>query len=164
MLKRIIDNGWQWPILIITILGSSVIANIAVVIRASSDPSFVIEKDYYDNALNWDASQEAKRKSEALGWELRAHAAIVKNGDAKLQVQVEVEDAQGRPIEDANVWVKGFAIARSADVVSGAMPRGAEGYRAELDAHRPGLWQLDFKVSRGSDVFIHSMRTDVYVR
>jgi len=164
MFKKIKANGWQWPILIVAILGTSVVANIAVVIRASADPSFVIEKDYYENALHWDDSQEAKRQSRALGWSLKADAAIVSAEPNKLAVEVSLRDADGRPIEDAQVYVKGFAVARSGRVVSGRVPPVGSAYRVDLDAPRAGLWQLDFRVKRGTDVFVERVRTDVYVR
>ena len=165
MLKKIKDNGWQWPMFVVAILGTSVIVNIAVVIRASSDPSFVIEKNYYEDALNWDLSQETKRKSEALGWVLKADAAIASGGEDKLALEVNLRDAQGRPIDNAQVYVKAFAVARSGNIVTGKVPPVGTAYRVELDkASRPGLWQLDFRVQRGGDVFLQRVRTDVFVR
>lgn len=165
MLKKIKENGWQWPMLVVAILGTSVIVNIAVVIRASADPSFVIEKNYYEDALNWDMSQEAKRKSAALGWNLDAKAAIPSGSQDKLALEVSLVDASGKPIENAQIYVKAFAVARSGDMVTGKVPPSGTAYRAELDkATRPGLWQLDFRVQRGGDVFVQRIRTDVYVR
>ncbi len=165
MLKKIKENGWQWPMLVVAILGTSVIVNIAVVIRASADPSFVIEKNYYEDALNWDMSQEAKRKSAALGWNLDAKAAIPSGSQDKLALEVSLVDASGKPIENAQIYVKAFAVARSGDMVTGKVPPSGAAYRAELDkATRPGLWQLDFRVQRGGDVFVQRVRTDVYVR
>ncbi|MEM9691522.1 MAG: FixH family protein [Myxococcota bacterium] len=164
MWKAFKEKGLQWPLLIVAILGSSVIANIAVVVRASSDPSFVIEEDYYENALNWDVDQEAQRQSDALGWAIEADARIAAADPSQIELDVRVADAQGRPVQNAQVFVKAFAIARSADVVGGAVPAVGTAYRGTLDAARPGLWELDFKVQAGPDVYLQRVRTDVYVR
>ncbi|MEL6544011.1 MAG: FixH family protein [Myxococcota bacterium] len=73
-------NGNHWPWLLAGLLLSGVAMNIAMVLRASNDPSFAVEEDYYQKAVNWDEYREQLRKSEALGWQFTLNPSLDETG------------------------------------------------------------------------------------
>jgi nitrogen fixation protein FixH len=150
-------RGLHWPVIVVLILGGSVSMHLVILAKATGDPSFVIEKDYYEQATRWDATQEERRASEALGWKVDARARAV---GPDLEVEIAVTDAAGRPIEGADVWVKGFAIARSAAVAHATLDFDDTRYRGRLDHGRPGLWDLDVEVRLHDQRFLTKKRVE----
>jgi nitrogen fixation protein FixH len=150
-------RGMQWPAIVVAILASSVIMHVVILMKASGDPSFVIKDDYYEEATRWDATQEERRASEALGWTVEATAQTV---GPELEVHLTVVDAAGRAIEGAQIWVKGFAVARSGEIAHATLEPSGDGYRGRLDHGRPGLWDLDVEVRLRDQRFVTKQRVE----
>ena len=92
-------DGRYWPFLIVALLSVSVIANVFLIIKATTDPSFAVERDYYAKAVTWDEHQQEQADSNALGW----HAALKAERD---RLELRLLDADGRPIVDEPVHVR----------------------------------------------------------
>lgn len=142
-------NGAWFPYLLTALLLISVGSNIYLVIRATNDPSFAVEPDYYQKAVGWDDKQAAQAQSDALGWQVEL--------DAELQgLTVHLRDRLGRPIADAEVRVEAFHNARAQERIRGQLVSQGDGtYVWERDFARPGIWEYRLAAQRDDDRFVH---------
>ena len=148
-------RGAHWPFLIVALLAGGVGANVYLLVRASSDPSFSVEPDYYAKAVAWDAHLEQARRNAALGW--RAELSTGAGG-----VLVRVTDRDGRAVAGARVDLEAFPMARGNQVVRGTLlETGDHAYRADLPVTRPGLWEFRLAVVRRADTFTAVVSQDV---
>ncbi len=85
--------------LIIGLLAASVGFMSYTLYRATSDPTFAIEPDYYKKAMNWDQTQRQQAASDALGW--AATFAVVKAPGAQTVTRIRLADRDGAPVSGA---------------------------------------------------------------
>lgn len=157
-------TGWQWPLIIVGLLLIPVVGNIVLVMKATGDPSFVIEEDYYRKAVSWDQTMEQEKKNRQLGWtvELTTLPEIV--GGEFTTVSMALRDSDGSVIPDALVDVAVFHNARASRVVKATAAIADDGvYKARLDLRKSGLHEFQVEATRGSDVFTYKTQQDVWV-
>ena len=156
-------RGAWWPIAITGILATTVGANIWVMTIASDDPSFAIEQDYYRKAVAWDSTLSQARENVRLGWRLTPTLGVIADqGGARLSATLT--DSAGVPIPGATIRVSARHVARANDVQEVMLlAAGSSGYAGELDARRPGQWELRFDVRAGSSHFTHVARVDASI-
>jgi nitrogen fixation protein FixH len=156
---NITGSGRFWAFFPVMILAPLMGGLLYLVHRASSDPSFAVEDRYYAKAVTWDARLAERRANDALGWQARSGVSASK---ATRDVSLQLVDREGRPVVGARVEVDAFAVARSSRIVHGVLSETAPGsYEGGLDASRPGLWELTFRATRGSDRFTTVTRSDL---
>lgn len=152
------SRGTFWPVFLGVLLALGVGANLVLLLVASGDPSFAVERDYYRKGIEWDRTLAQRRANARLGWALSCD---VRRGGAGLPsstMTVRLEDAAGVPIPDASISLEAFHNARAAQIVEASLPpAGAGAYRADLALVRPGLWELRFRAVRGEDVFTKTL-------
>ncbi len=155
-------SGMGWPIAMTAILATTVVANFGVLYVADHDPSFVVEKDYYQKAVHYDDEIDQELRNQKLGWTLQPTVApIAPNGSG---VNVRLSDAGGRPLGGATVRVSALFNARAGDVLDAtlsAVAPGSNDYFARLPMRHAGEWELRFDATRGSDHFTAVRRVDV---
>lgn len=140
-------NGAWFPYMLIALLLISVGANVYLLVRATNDPSFAVEPDYYQKAVDWDEHQEARVASERLGWSAEVEA-------SRDGVLVRLEDAAGIPVEGAKVDVVAFHNARAGDRRRARLSEEGKGvYRMDGPFERPGLWEIRISAVRDQDYF-----------
>ncbi|MEM9692368.1 MAG: FixH family protein [Myxococcota bacterium] len=139
------------------ILGGSVLANVYFVIKATGDPSFAIEKDYYQKAVAWDDTVEQNAASAALGWDVEVETT---SHNSKMQLGLVLVDDQRRPIHGADVTVRAFAIARSNQTYSTVLSERDGRYEGSFEGSRPGLWELVVEARLGSERFEKKLRLE----
>jgi len=150
-----VKRGAHWPFLLAGLLAAGVGANVYLLVRASTDPSFSVEPDYYAKAVAWDAHAAQLRKNADLGW-----TADLSTGAAG--VVVRLSDREGRPVAGARVDLEAFPLARGNQVVNGSLLETADhGYRADLPIKRPGLWEFRLTAVRDADAFTAVVQQDV---
>ncbi|HSO24953.1 MAG TPA: FixH family protein [Chondromyces sp.] len=146
-----------WPFVIAGALALHVLASLAMVYVATSDPSYAVEEDYYAKSMAWDATRAQERTNADLGWELAASAAPPSEPGAQPVLEVRLSDAAGAPVDGAAVAVQAFHNARSHDIIRAPLQGAGNGlYRATLPMRRDGRWELRFTVDRGTDHFTFS--------
>lgn len=149
-----------WPLLVVCLLGFTVVINVILVMKATNDPSFAVEEDYYQKAVNWDEQMAERRESDALGWTVELQTAPADSAEMKLIVLVK--DRDGRPISDGAVLVTARHNARSNRPVTASLDASPDGgYRGPIALIRPGLWQFDVEVTRNDDRYRTSVRRDI---
>ena len=152
-------RGSGWPIGIVAVLAVTVGANIWVMRVAGDDPSFAIEPDYYAHAVAWDSTMAQEARNRVLGWVVDAELRSF-SPDVGAQLDVAVRDASGAPVQNAEVRVTAFAIARSALRVNVALRPSADRYAAIIPLHHGGAWELRLEVRRGHDRLSVTRRVD----
>ena len=156
-------RGRYWPFAIAGLLLASVVANVALIVVASGDPSFAVERDYYRKALAWDAVMAQQQANADLGWSLAATLEPAASGGARLAVSLG--DRAGRPLGAAQIRVEAFHGARAADVVDALLvPREDGRYDVTLPIERAGAWELRFRVQRTADAFTAVLTRELRAR
>ena len=148
-------RGWVWPLFLGGLLVLGVGANLVLLVVATGDPSFAVERDYYRKGMEWDRTLAQRQADARLGWTLSCE---VRAGT----VEVALRDASGAPVPGATVSLEGFHNARAAQIVTAVLAEAGEGtYRAQAPIARPGLWELRFRAVRGVDVYTQTVTYEV---
>ncbi|MFI4915359.1 MAG: FixH family protein [Phycisphaerales bacterium JB060] len=152
------DRAWVWPLAVVCILTVSMVVCGITVVAAVSDPSYAVEDDYYQKAVDWDHAREIEIASERLGWNADA---VLTTGDGILAVTLE--DAEGQPITGASVRAVVFHHARRGDARELVLQSQDNGrYTAVLHRPREGQWQVRLRVSRERHQFV--LTRDIFSR
>jgi len=158
-------KGWQWPWIVGGLMALVVGANLILIYLATSDPSFAVEADYYQKALDWDDKRAQDRTNAELGWSLELDVARTRSTDGTVELTARLIDEDGQPISDATIRLQAFHNARAAHILKSDLERDGDGrYSASLPMHRPGLWEFRFEVSRAGDRFTHTTVEELYWR
>ncbi len=139
---------FPWPGLVFVFIGTTVLVQGATLFYALGDDSFAAVADYDAKAQAWDEHSADLRASEALGWDITATGTTVEASAMILELQLEGAPGpvQGRFVAYHN----GHPQQRYEGAVQGddagrlAIPIGDD---------RPGWWQLELELSRGTDHF-----------
>jgi nitrogen fixation protein FixH len=147
-----------WPTIVVTVLSGYVAFGLIAARVATNDPHAAIEPDYYRKAVDWDSTVAQARRSAALGWRMTPMLSAIGNGSAAL-LSLELRDAGGAAVSDAQVSVEARQIAHAYDVVRATLGmRGDGAYAARVPVGRPGLWELRVVATRGADRYETSVR------
>lgn len=149
-------SGRVWALLPVGLLAACLLGLGTMGVIAARDPSFSLERDYYERAVHWEREQAQWTENARLGYRLELESAD------PAELVVRVRDAEGLVLRGASVHAEAFANARAASVRELEFSEAADGtYRAKLGAARPGLWEFRFRVQRASERFTHVVRTDL---
>lgn len=150
-----------WWMIPVALLVASVGGQVVLAYAATSDPSFAVEEDYYQKAVDWDAKRAQDAVNEKLGWQVK-----VEPMNASLRGPVLLSatliDRAGKPISGATLDVEAFHNARMNQKTKVTLVEKAPGrYQAELSVRRPGLWELRFRAVKSPDTFTSVVQRDV---
>lgn len=121
--------------------------------RATSDPTFAIEPDYYQKALKWDATQAERSQSAALGWD--AQVEISRDTGGKGATLVRLRGPDGAAVAGASVEGVCFPFVRSNDRRTIEFKEREPGvYVAEIAYPVSGRWEFRLSAVRGDSKFI----------
>ena len=158
-------KGWQWPWIVGGLMAVVIGANLILIHLATSDPSFAVEEDYYQKALDWDQKRAQDRTNAQLGWMLDLDVARERSADGSVEVTVSLADREGRPIPDASIHLRAFHNARAAHIFESDLARGATGrYTASLPLRRPGQWEFRREAERAGTRFTYTTLQELYWR
>lgn len=148
-------DGRYWPFLIVGLLSISVGANVILILKATSDPAFAVEKDYYQKAVDFDATQKARAESARLGWRVALKA-------ERDRLEVRLFDDAGVPISDATLAVEAFHNARANQIIAGELePEGPGLYAMNRPFARPGIWEYRLTAVRGEQRYIETIQEEI---
>ncbi|MEO7360161.1 MAG: FixH family protein, partial [Gemmatimonadaceae bacterium] len=155
--------GMAWPIGITAILATSVIGNLIMMRVANNDPSFAIEDNYYQRAVDFDTTMQQQRRSDALGWTATVAIDGVRGGAGLLRVQLS--DSSALPITADSVIAVAFFNARAnerARLILTHEPIDSPGaYQHAIAVAHPGQWEVQIGAWRGHEHFVLSTRVEV---
>ncbi len=148
----------RWPLLIAGLLTVHAAAMITYAVIASSNPSYAVEKDYYQKALHWDEKRAQDAANTSLGWEAAVSA---RPGDqpGKAVLTITLRDRGGEPVGGAAAHVEVFHMADSGRVLEADLEETSPGtYGATLPMERDGKWELRLRARRGKDLFTAALK------
>ncbi|MHC4824043.1 MAG: FixH family protein [Planctomycetota bacterium] len=149
-------TAWKWmpfSLLLLTVLFAAWRIELAL-----NDPHFAAVDDYYRQAADWDKHMEEVRTSQALGW--RMTLSPVRADDRQVQdVLFSLQDAEGNPVPGVtgeltayhNAYPKQRVVIDLEGLESGT-------YRARVLLDRPGIWNWQFRLHRGEQLWIGEMQ------
>ncbi len=158
-------KGAVWPWLIAGALALHVVVSLIVVFFATSDPSYAVEEDYYQKAIDWDLKRAQDLTNEKLGWLFEFDVAPPERPGDQPQLEASLADAEGAPLTGATVTVEAFHNSRSGDILRAVLaPTDEPGvYRANLPMQHNGRWELRFTVNQDGRQFTHNETRHLFV-
>ena len=158
-MKLALTSAQRWPAAIIAVLVGQMAFGVWTARVAGSDPHFAVEPNYYDRAVNWDATMAQSRKDRALGW--HANATLTRSVGTAATLHVSLTDSSGTPIVADSITADVLAIAHS-DVIDRVTlsSNGAEYTGAVISAGN-GLWEIQLRARRGADLFTSTLRAEL---
>jgi len=154
-------RGWYWPLLVIALLLVPVAANGYLMLRASNDPSFAIEKDYYKKAVAWDHHQAQEARNAALGWRIDLKAGTP-GADGRTPFVAHLLDRSRQPIAGAQIDVVALRIARSGQLLeTTATPGGGANYVFSLPISGAGWHEFQMTARHGGERFSTTLRQEL---
>jgi len=160
-----VKKGAVWPYLIAGALALHVVVSLIVVFIATSDPSYAVEEDYYQKAIDWDEKKAQDRSNADLEWLFEFTVKPPdRPGDQPL-LEVTLRDAAENPLTGATVSVEAFHNSRSADILRAVLHASGEPgvYRASMPMQRNGRWELRFSVRRDDQLLTRSETRHLFV-
>jgi len=155
--------GMGWPIGIAAVLLTSVAGNLVLMRIANNDPSFAIERDYYQRAVAFDTTMREASRSDALGW--TADMALAADRAERGALRIRILDRNGAPVPTDSISVVAFFNARANDRftlhLSGADLESPGVYRAVIPVSHRGQWEVQVDAWRGSEHFVATSRVEV---
>ncbi|RLE25488.1 MAG: hypothetical protein DRJ65_07630 [Acidobacteria bacterium] len=152
----------RWPLFIIGLLVLQVGLGGFFFFKATSDPSFAVEEDYYQKAVNWEAKQAQDQKNTELGWTLLQAVGTINDDQTTRTLTAVLHHADGSVIPGAVVQVETFHNVRAGEILRAELEETTPGqYEVQLPMLRPGLWEIRFTVNLGSETFTHTARVHV---
>jgi len=154
----------------VSLLFLILIINIAVWNNASNDPSHVVIKGYYDQAVNYGETARQDSISNALGWEvgyrfIMPEATSVDAAESgyppNSRVALDIVDAQGLAVLGASVRLIAFHLAHSATPIDVDVQATDSGYFCDLRLGPAGLWNLSLQVQKGDTLFTHRIQKEL---
>ncbi len=155
-------SGSIWAYVPALLLGSMLLGLGTLAYIAIDDPHFALEPNYYDKAVHWDRARAEARASNELGLRLSLRRTLEMAPDGKVDVELEIVDRAGAPFSAAEVQLEALPNAYANRVQDTRLRETSPGvYRGNLIRGTLGLWQLRFRVSRGTARFSQILRADV---
>ncbi len=148
-----------WMLLPFMLLGATLVGWGFMVAVALDDPSFSVEPDYYEKAVEWDQHQAQQTKNEELGWQIKSQ---LEARGPDMQLAIELSGRHGTRLRGARVSVRAFHVARGADVVEAVLGEREDGtYAATLPMRRPGIWEVRYLAERAGERFTAVQREEL---
>lgn len=151
-----------WPGLVFALLGAQLVLVIVAIYLSTSDPSVVVEPNYYQQALHWDEHAAQLRTNAALGWSLTLDVAPRADLRGQRELTATLLNRDDTPLDGATVSIMLFHHARGHDRTDLTLTAAGDGrYVALAPLRRAGLWQFRCTVQRGPDTFTAVVDQDV---
>lgn len=156
------NRGMFWPILITTMLGAHVVAGIVVITVSVSDPSFAVEENYYEKAMDWDQTARQRATNDRLAWRVDLSPRVHAGRHPTHDVELTLSDATGAPLDGASVRIECFPNIRASERVTLNAATDANGHATvALDPDHFGLWEFRLRITHEDSVFTHRHRTQI---
>ena len=142
-------KGRFWPWFVLALLAVPLVGDSILIFMVSTDPSFAVEENYYEKALEWDQKQVQRARNQQLGWRVEPRF-LPTAADGGLPLEVALVGRDGETLADARVRMRAFAHARPARVQEEVLHKVDAGvYATRIRSPRRGWWRLEFQVTRG---------------
>jgi len=150
--SRARGRAWVWPLGVVGMLCVSLTVCAITVVAAVGDPSYAVEPDYYQRAVDWDKQQAMLATSQALGWNTEFGLDLTSG-----EIVITLTDSLDRPLEGAVARALVFHHARRNDAQELLLQPSEPGrYAAKVASPREGQWQVRLHVRRGPETYVQT--------
>jgi len=158
-LKRYLRTGKHWPIMLVVLFVTQASIVLGTAIVASGPGAKPIDTGYYAKSLDWDQEHAVRLRAEELGWSLTTQIGEPIGVPPSRVVRVELNDHEGKPIENAVIRMKCYHRAYSTDATEIVLAPTADGaYEGSVIVRKQGLWDFQYAVrARGEDAMIREL-------
>ncbi len=158
-----IESTTRWPIWAlfpVGLLALLLTIQVFMVSVATNDPAFAVEEDYYRRAVEWDRHAAQLATNRQLAWDVAW--AVAARSERIGQLEVRLENPNGRPIADASVELVAFPNARSSQRQTLKARELTPGhYATPFELTHPGLWEFRLTAQAGGQKFTSVKQLDV---
>lgn len=158
-MKLAISEARRWPVIIITVLAAQIGFGIWMARLAGNDPHHAVEPDYYARAVNWDSTMAQSRRDRALGW--NAATTLTRATGRAATLQVAIVDSLGAALQVDSLHVDALAIAHAGTIDRVTLSPAGSAYIGQIAEAGAGLWEVQVRAVRGTDVFTAKLRTEL---
>jgi nitrogen fixation protein FixH len=161
--SRATRSAWLWGTVVVAFLILQLVIGGLAFNLATGDPSVAVVPDYHERALNWDDELARRKRSDQLGWKSAVRWGDTSSETDRRELAIEVVDSDGNPVSGGEASVRFYHHARGVDVATTVLQELSPGkYAAELPMAKPGLWEIEFSLSRGPDeAYWHQQTIDI---
>ncbi len=142
-------SKYFWITMILGFFALDISIAIIAIVMAAGDPSFRPMPDYGDRSVAWEVHHQDRVNSERLGWTVDVS---VVEPDRQV-IEFVVNDRAGIPVEHAVGNASAYHLTRVAEQQHSRIEEFEPGrYQAQIDCRRPGLWKIDLRMNRTSEL------------
>jgi nitrogen fixation protein FixH len=148
---------FTWPLIVVGLLASHVVAMVTVVVIATGDKSLAVLPNYYQQAVRWDDTQAELRASERLGWRCAFTPSPEVDPLGRRPVTLALADAAGQPVAGADIQLSYFHHTRPTDLQKATLRTAADGQATlTLPMTKEGFWQVNVTAAKAGDRFVQT--------
>jgi nitrogen fixation protein FixH len=153
-----------WPIGIVSVIAAFLAGDAIMVTMATRDPTFGVEENYYQRAVQYDQQRSADLRTTTAGWTVRIEIADVPFPDMPRRVDVRITDSAGRPVDGVAgrltaIRPADVRLRNGGDLI--AVPDQSGLYRLLLKVPVQGLWEFDLAAVKSGEPYHAVVRQDV---
>ncbi len=118
-------------------------------------PSYAVEEDYYQKAIDWDLKRAQDRANDDLGWLFEFEVTPPERPGDQPLVEVTLRDAVGVPLTGATIAIEAFhnSSATTSCALPSPQPASPGSTAPTMPMQRNGRWEMRFTVDRGGQEF-----------
>ncbi len=147
------------PSVVLGLLGAHMVFIFTAITLGTGDPSFAVVPDYYEKAVDYDEHKALLARSTALGWSVELLPSTLADVKGQRELMLRLRDAEGQPVEGAEVQVTGYHLARAGEPIEMNCVQTLPGvYRGQGKMGREGFWQFEIDVSADGLRFVADLR------
>ncbi|PCI44067.1 MAG: hypothetical protein COB41_05365 [Proteobacteria bacterium] len=151
-LKEDLKNPWLRVIL--AIIGTTVVVNVAFITYAFIYPPNLVVKDYYERGKEYFHDQKLRQDALPTAWRLQLLLPNTLNISTPEICRLYVMNHQGKPVQSGDVVVSAYHISDSShDFKLKLKPVDIGTFAAPIQFPIPGKWDLIANIDAGEKHF-----------
>ncbi|HPF14774.1 MAG: FixH family protein [Planctomycetes bacterium] len=142
----------RWIGMIVGLLSLSVGVNLYVLFKFAGSPSETLEENWEQRSENWNAIQLQNTINRQLGWKASIQGWDTSQEPARVRLQLQ--DAEDKPLLDADVSYYMFHRAHPDVVYRGKAPMSTMGtYDWDIPSPKEGYWEIRIELTHAGQAF-----------
>ena len=147
------------PAVVLGLLGTHMLFIVIAITLATGDRSFAVVPDYYQKAVDYDDRKALLATSAELGWVVELTPGKTADVMSERDVVVQLRDADGQPVRDAQISVSCYHFARASEPLAFKFDEILPGqYVGRARLSREGFWQFELIAEQGDKLFISQFK------
>jgi len=152
-----VRKSYKWPLIIIGLLVVHTAAMLTAVTIASSDRSFAVIPNYYQDAVKWDQTKAAQQASDKLNWKVEIIIASTADPLGNRLVAVRIVDADGKAVEMQKVQLKYFHFSHGGNPHDVALLARDGKIEGAIPLRYEGFHEFNLTATAGEKVFVEKV-------